>query len=376
LKKLFPTVGEHPGWDARQTGRPQGGMAVAVGPGKERIERVQQGIPDLLADETTVRPARWTPPWRESLSGGIAHLLAAQQLPGAWFPALSVPRFVHGQSQGICDLFGARVELREDGNYFAHPLRPEPAAIDAIEPRPLDTSIYWGAVEWLTYARAATGGRFAFRNSVMTGPFDTVNYLLGTTVLMEWVYTEPAVVHRLLDKVTEVIIAMLGVLQKAAGGVLHGDALGCMCNAYCLCSECRSLVSVGIYEEFEAPCLARIGQRCGPYGIHSCGSWERTVPVARRDPNLRAMNGHVRENDLALLCELARGDIVLSIGRSQNVHDRHTWPDLRSFLSHVLRTTPADQPLEITLAEEDLELWHELSADIHCTGDPPAPSVS
>lgn len=295
---------------------------------------------------------------------GVGHLLAARQLPGAWFPALGVPRFVHGQSQGICDLFGARVELQNDGNYFVHPLRPAPAALDAIKPRSIETSLYWGAVEWLTYARAATRGRFAFRNPVMTGPLDTVNYLLGTTVLMEWVYSEPEALHRLLDRTTGVIIAMLGALQQAVGGVLHGDALACMRNAFCLCSECRSLVSAAIYEEFEAPYLARIGQRCGRYGIHSCGSWERTVPSARRDPNFRALNGQVRENDLALLCKMAQGDIVLSIGRSQSVHDRYTWTDLRGFFEYVLRTTPVDQPLEINLAEADLELWHELSASI------------
>ncbi|MEK9137750.1 MAG: uroporphyrinogen decarboxylase family protein, partial [Bacteroidota bacterium] len=55
---------------------------------------------------------------------------------------------------------------------------------------------------------------------VMTGPFDTVNYLLGTTTLMEWVYTEPLVVHGLLDKVTAVII------ERPVGTYLHIALLG------------------------------------------------------------------------------------------------------------------------------------------------------
>ena len=136
-----------------------------------------------------------------------------------------------------------------------------------------------------------------------------------------------------------------------------------MRNAFCLCSECRSLVSADTYEEFEAPCLARIGRQLGPYGIHSCGSWERTVPSALRDPNLRAMHGQVRENDLATLCKFAHGDIMLSIGPSQNLPDRYTWRDTRSFLEYILASAAPRQPVEISIDEPDLGLWAELCAN-------------
>ena len=352
----------HPGWDARETGGLLGGIAIAVRPSAERVERAQKECAELLADEAGARPVRWTPEWRDALAGEVARAVASRELPGAWVPALGVPRFVHGQSQGICDLFGARVEAQPDGNYFVHPLTPEPARIDAVTPREIESSQYWGAVEWVRYARAACRGRFEFRNPVMTGPFDTANYLLGTTVLMEWVYTQPAALHRLLDKLAGVIAGMMGALREAAGGTLHGDALACMRNAFCLCSECRSLVSASTYEEFEAPYLARIGRQLGPYGIHACGSWERTVPSALRDPHLRAMNGQVRENDLASLCRLAGGRILLSIGPSRNLPERYTWPDTRSFLRHVLEAVPAGQPLEVVIDEGDLALWDALAA--------------
>ena len=335
---------------------------MAVTPSPDRCDLAKGTAPDWLPDEAKARPARWAPEWRETLVDGIARVAASQPLPGAWVPALSVPRSVHGQSQGICDLFGARVERQGDGNYFVHPLPAEPERVDRLEPRPLETSRYWGAVEWLRYARAATRGQFAFRNPVMTGPFDTVNYLLGTTLLMEWVYAHPKVLHRLLGKVTAVIVGMILALKQAAGGALHGDALACVRNAFCLCSECRSLVSEAVYEEFEAPYLAQIGERCGPYAIHSCGAWERTVPSMLRDGRLRAANGQIRENDLARLCRLARGELVLSIGPSQNLHERYTWADRGDFFRHVLQHTPAGQPLEISIAEAEIDCWNELSA--------------
>jgi len=361
----------HPGWNACAPGRPLGGLAVAVRPGKGQIEQASKDCGDHLPDEAASRPARWAPQWLEALQQAAAHAVAGSRLPGSWFPALPVPRFVHGQSQGICDLFGAFVERQDDGNYFVHPLRPDPAGVDAVEPRAIEDSMYWGAVEWICYARSACRGRFAFRNPVMTGPFDTANYLLGTTVLMEWVYAEPATVHRLLVKITGAVIAMLGALRQAAGGVLHGDALSCVRNAFCLCSECRSIVSAPTYEEFEAPYLARIGAELGPYGIHSCGNWERTVTISMRDPQLRAMNGQVRENNLAELCALARGNVILSIGPSEHLGRRYTWPDTKSFLEYVLATAPPGQPLEVAISESDLGLWNDLCATIRGPCAPP-----
>jgi hypothetical protein len=243
----------HPGWDAQTNGRPRAGIAVAVTPGSQRTAQARESACEWLAAEAQSRPARWTPEWREALVEGLAYFIAAQQLPGSWFPALGVPRFVHGQSQGICDLFGARVERQNDGNYYVHPLPTDPSRIAAMAPNALPASLYWGAVEWLAYARAATQGRVSFRNPVMTGPLDTANYLLGTTVLMEWVYTEPQALHRLLDRITVTLIGMMRELQRAVGGVLHGDALLCVRNAFCLCSECRSLVSTAVSRNSKLP---------------------------------------------------------------------------------------------------------------------------
>ena len=311
----------------------------------------------LVDDEPRDMAPGWTPEWRKSLLHGAGVLIAAKQLPGAWVPALDVPRFVHGQSQGICDLFGVSVERQSDGNFFVHPLAADADAIGSIRPRPLEESMYWGAVEWLRYARRATRGRFEFRNPVMCGPFDLANYLLGTTRLMEWVYTEPATVHRLLGKTTAVIIGMVRACREAAGGILHPLHFGCVANLFDLCSECRSLVSAATFEEFDAPYLRRIGQALGPYAIHSCGSWERTVPISLRDPNLKGMNGQVRENDLRELCRLAEGRVVLSIGPSCCLDERFTWPDRASFLEHVLQAAPPTQPIEVTINESEMDLY-------------------
>jgi len=172
-------------WDALWRGEGIGRIAVAVTPSPARLERVKEEYAFEL-DEPTERSERWTEQWRQALLDELYAIVARLQLPGDYCPAVAVPRFVHRQSQGIADVFGARVEEQPDGNCFAYPLPAVPSAIDAVEASALQASAYWGAVEWTRYARAATHDKIPFRNGVMTGPIDTANYLLGPTTLLEW----------------------------------------------------------------------------------------------------------------------------------------------------------------------------------------------
>lgn len=346
-------------WDSLWARKSIGRIAVAVPPDRESLAVSKETWRDIDL-EPVERSSCWTPKWADRLQEGLVSLDGALEMPGDGCPGLAIPRFVHGQSQGICDLFGRHVELQPDGNYFVHPMPPDPEVVRNVEPRPLDSSLYRGAVEWLRYARDVTRGLLPFRNPVMTGLFDTCNYLLGTTTLLEWVHTEQDVLHGLLAKVTEVLSRMVGALKEAAGGSLLSHHLGCMRGGWDLCSECRSLVSKEVYEEFEAPYLRKLGQEQGPYAVHSCGSWERTVPSALEDPNLRAMNGQVRENDLAQLCRLSAGRIALSINPTSDVLPRYAWKDMRENHLFLLRTVPRDQPLEVSVAREDVPLWNRL----------------
>ena len=349
-----------PVWDALWAKKPIGRLALAVRPSEESLGRARQACAGLELAEPSERPAKWTAKWRQALLDGLHSVYAGAQMPGDGFLGVAVPRFVHGQSQGICDIFGARVEEQPDGYLYVHPLPADPAVIDDIEPRPIQESMYWGAVEWLRYARAATEGKLAFRMPVMTGPLDTANYLLGSTTLFEWVHTHPDTVHRLMDKIARVEVAFIRALQSAVGGVIHSHHLTCTWGGYELCSECRSIVSAKCYEEFEAPRLKLMGEPLGPYGIHACGSWERTVPSALADPNLRVMNGQVKENDLSQLCRLAAGKVTFSIGASSSLDEKYLFPDRESFFAYMLDTVPPSQPLELSLSETEIPLWNHL----------------
>ena len=204
-------------WDDLWAHRPIGRLAVAVCPEADRVKRAREAVGTLRLNEPQSLPSNWTPRWRESLLDDLAQVYARLELPGDGYLALTVPRELHGQTQGLADLFGVRVEKQPDGNFFAHPLAPDPERIAPLRPGPFHESQYYNAVEYMHYAREATGGFLPFRSPVITGPLDTANYLLGPTVLLEWLYTEPDVVHALLDTITHLLIEVFAACREAAG---------------------------------------------------------------------------------------------------------------------------------------------------------------
>lgn len=350
----------NPAWDMLWQKQSPGHLAVACMTSRERVERLKSTFRINLGKEPSTGQPR-SEAWREFLTENLYFNAAQMSLPGDYCPALDVPGFAHGESQGMCDLFGAKVELLPDGHHYVHPLPPVPQVIDELVSAPVASSQYWQAVEYIRYARTATRSTLPFHNPVMTGPLDTANYLLGTTTLLEWLYTEPETVHKLLEKITNVMIDFITAIRQATEGTLCSHHLRCVRGGFDVCSEMRSMISTQMYEQYEAPCLRRIGNTLGPFSAHSCGNWEGTIDSMLRDQNFRAMNGQIRENELASLCRLTAGRLTLSIGRSVDVHKRFLWPDRTTYYRHILETVPEGQPFELTLeAEEDIAQWSEL----------------
>jgi len=230
-------------WDDLWARRPIGRIALSTAPNRQRLERARRSCANVELREPVPLPPAWQPAWREHLLADLADTYARSELPGDGFLGLGIPKHIYGQSQGLSDVFGARVEAMPDGNFYVHPLSPDPDAIKALAPKSLRESMYSTAVEYVRYAREATAGVLPIRAPVMTGPLDTANYLLGTTVLMEWVYTQPDVLHGLLAKITDVVAKTTAALHEAAGGRVEPSLLWCMRGGPDICSECRALIS-------------------------------------------------------------------------------------------------------------------------------------
>lgn len=284
---------------------------------------------------------------------------AFSRYPSDAYPSLLIPRPVHGQSQGLAEALGCTLvpQESEQGLYFPVPWIESAADVDKIKVKPIKDCLYGKAIEFAGYAYAACNGQLPVRNPVMTGPIDTANYVLGTMRLMEWVYEEPQALHKLLDIITEILISIIKALQKVTEGNLAPDHGNCLKSGFALCSEVRHLISAEIYNEFEAPYLRRIGQVCGKYVIHSCGTWERTLKTDMSDPNLMMVHFQCKEMDLGKVYEITGGRLSLSAASSINLDERYTWPDEKSFFTYVMSVLP--EPIPLLLRINDISQFLE-----------------
>lgn len=275
------------------------------------------------------------------------------------FPAVDIPRNIYGQSQGLTELFGCKLIPHPGEKDLFHPVPfiKNASDVDKIKTYPVDGCLYSKAIEFAKYAFESTNGQLSVRNPVMTGPIDTANYMLGTMRLMEWIYDEPKALCKLLQMITEVLIKVIKKIQEAVSGRLCPEDTYCIDRGYGFASEVRSLISSDAHREFEAPYLRQIGEECGEYTIHSCGSWERAIPSLVEDNNVMMINFQSREMDLRKVCELTKGKISISVQKSMDLDERYIWEDDMSFYKYVAASVPNPVPIEIRI--DDIPAYYE-----------------
>jgi hypothetical protein len=311
---------------------------------------------------TSINNEDWVKDIRRQLY--MLQVKAASSYRDDSYPSIYITRSVFGQTQMIAEAFGCKLTPQEgDPNLFVPiPWIESASDIDRIKVVPLRNCFYGNSLKFAKFAREATNGQLAVRNPVMTGPIDTANYILGTMRLMEWFYDEPAALHKLLKMITDTLIEFIKEFQNIVGGDYAPEGSSCLPGGFSLCSEVRSLISAEIYEEFEAPYLRQIGKECGIYMIHSCGTWERALPSVMQDPNIVLVNFQCKEMDLKKVIEITKGKLSLSIGISQNLGDKYTWPDRKSFYKYVITNLNESIPCEIII--DNLGDWIEAKNEL------------
>lgn len=128
----------------------------------------------------------------------------------------------------------------------------------------------------------------------MQGPLDTLGQMCGQVALFTWMYDEPALVHDLLDLVTDAFIGWVRVQKEHIGeglGESNGlqgvgaSAVGCWES-----DDDMTMLSPEMYEEFVAPRVARIFQAFGGGSIHFCGNGYQHFDSILRSRAVRVVN--------------------------------------------------------------------------------------
>jgi hypothetical protein len=340
-------------WEGLMGKHPFGRAAIMNCP-KPDLEQLSQNF--TPADDIPLAgPAGSMPEWDDMIRRQICdlHLGAMSRYEDDSYPAINIPRIVHRGGQGFAEIFGC--EIIGQGNdpnlFYPVPWIRNPSDLAKMKLRPPEDSWIGRAIEFAAYARAVTANSLAIRNPVMAGPIDNALLVLGTMQLMHWIYDEPAALHEFLEIITDVLIDVVHRLQNATGGALCPDHCWCLPHGFALCSEVRSLLSVSMFEEFEAPCLRRIGRECGPYMIHSCGTWERTLPIDMQDENLVLVNFQTKEMNLEKVYAYTQGRLSLYVGESINLGDRYLWPCETDFYRYLMTAFPEEVPLSFSIKD-------------------------
>ncbi len=128
----------------------------------------------------------------------------------------------------------------------------------------------------------------------MQGPLDTLGQMCGQVQLFTWMYDEPALVHDLLDLVTDAFIAWVGVQKEHIGeprdssNGLQGvgaSAVGCWES-----DDDMTMLSPDMYAEFVAPRVARIFDAFGGGSLHFCGKGYQHLETILDHRSMRVVN--------------------------------------------------------------------------------------
>ena len=128
----------------------------------------------------------------------------------------------------------------------------------------------------------------------MQGPLDTLGQMCGHVQLFTWMYDEPALVHDLLDLVTEAFIDWVRVQKEHIGEPLEtsnglqgvgASAVGCWES-----DDDMTMLSPEMYAEFVAPRVARIFDAFGGGSIHFCGKGYQHLDTILGHRSMRVVN--------------------------------------------------------------------------------------
>jgi uroporphyrinogen-III decarboxylase len=109
----------------------------------------------------------------------------------------------------------------------------------------------------------------------MQGPLDTLGQMCGQVQLFTWMYDEPALVHDLLDLVTDAFIAWVRLQKEHIGEPLDSSnglqGVGASAIGVWESDDDMTMLSPAMYGEFVAPRVERIFDAFGGGSIHFCG---------------------------------------------------------------------------------------------------------
>ncbi len=253
---------------------------------------------------------------------------------------------------GIPSAFGCEVVWWEKDFPAVRPLPAEdPAFVRSLTPPGVRDGELGRILEHTKYFLEQTASTFPIRLADTQGPLDSAALIMGHNNFFLAMQSHPEEVHRLLDMVTDLIIAFASaqreLVRKSGAEFVPSMFQPWIPDGYGLSvanDECV-MISAEMHDEFSVPYLNRISEAFGGVYIHSCGNWAHQLPSLKKVVNLRGVEFGASETPAGPVVEALGGKAVLACRIGLNRENR--FESMREFVSRIRGIYPKNRGLFI-----------------------------
>jgi len=266
--------------------------------------------------------------------------------------------------------FGGEIIHPDGGNIFIKPIISDPEEADAAvagDPAGGDVA---HAIALAARVRERLGtDKLWCRGVDMQGPLSTVSLLWEQEDLLCSMYTDPEPVHRLLDRVTDHLIAIMHA-QEVGMGPMCGSVwpyvwlpqdLGVV-----ITEDMMPLMSPELYKEFGLPYVKRIADEFNGVFVHCCGAFSQHLDnIAASGINYRGIEYWEPYMKTEEIFEKLGPSLVYNPNNSDD-ENLPQYQNRTAFLKYLSTVAPAEMRFYFTLetawdrARENAALAREL----------------
>lgn len=327
-------------WQCKNDERP-GFLIGYTGP---RLRGGRPVISALFSTEgtDTVRTRLQDP--SKFLQAQLAEINDQLQFEGDFVPALTPTIGV----VTIPSAFGCPVIWQENNFPAVRPVIHDPEQIADIKPPDLRIGELGRVLNYTSYFRQETGGRYPIRLTDIQGPLDNASLIMGHNNFLLALATHPVLAHRLLQMITDLMIEVVREQRRAA----ENDFVPALFQPWIpdgwgvsISNDDSVMISARHMAEFGVPYFNQLADAFGGIYIHSCGNWLHQIPALEKVRGLRGLEFGASEVPFSQVLEHFGGKIVLACRIGLNKDIRFT--SMADYVRQVLAARRTNRGLFI-----------------------------
>jgi hypothetical protein len=267
------------------------------------------------------------------LAAQLAEIEGQLRFRGDFVPALTPTLGV----VTIPSAFGAEVVWPERDFPSVRPCISEPEEIAGLNLPDLNAGVLGRILDYTRFFHQSGGGRLPVRLTDIQGPLDNAALMMGHNTFLLALRTHPELVHRLLQLITDLTIALVREQRRAAVDFVPSLMQPWLPDGWgvSISNDDAVMISARHMAEFGVPYFNQLSDAFGGIFIHSCGNWLHQIPALEQVRGLRGLEFGASETPFAPVLEHFGGRVVLAcrVGLHKDVKFRGMADYVRQVLS-------------------------------------------